>query len=96
MVKVPKNSGTEEKVFEISEIERRVPLYIITATYPRLLQLAELTRLGQTLLVTIKVQFFIFGNVGKLSMLGDLSYSSSLMLNAHATLFEVSLTVVDF
>ena len=52
MVKVPKNSGTEEKVFEISEIERRVPLYIITATYPRLLQLAELTRLGQTLLVT--------------------------------------------
>ena len=30
-------------------LEKSVPLYIITATYPRLEQLAELTRLGQTL-----------------------------------------------
>ena len=30
-------------------IEKQVPLYIITATFPRLEQLAELTRLGQTL-----------------------------------------------
>lgn len=40
---------------EISELEKRVPLYIITATYPRLEQLAELTRLGQTLKVRTKL-----------------------------------------
>ena len=33
----------------MSTLEKQVPLYIITATYPRLEQLAELTRLGQTL-----------------------------------------------
>ena len=31
----------------MSNLEKQVPLYIITATYPRLEQLAELTRLGQ-------------------------------------------------
>ena len=34
---------------ELHPLEKSVPLYIITATYPRLEQLAELTRLGQTL-----------------------------------------------
>lgn len=34
---------------EMHPLEKSVPLYIITATYPRLEQLAELTRLGQTL-----------------------------------------------
>lgn len=34
---------------EMHPLEKNVPLYIITATYPRLEQLAELTRLGQTL-----------------------------------------------
>ena len=33
----------------MSTLEKQVPLYIITATFPRLEQLAELTRLGQTL-----------------------------------------------
>lgn len=33
----------------MTELERKVPLYVITATYPRMEQLAELTRLGQTL-----------------------------------------------
>ena len=33
----------------MSELERKVPVYVITATFPRLEQLAELTRLGQTL-----------------------------------------------
>ena len=34
---------------EMSDLEKNVPVYVITATYPRLEQLAELTRLGQTL-----------------------------------------------
>ena len=40
------SQNTEE---ELHPLEKSVPLYIITATYPRLEQLAELTRLGQTL-----------------------------------------------
>ena len=46
-----KLSQTEMSQIEMSELEKKVPLYVITATYPRLEQLAELTRLGQTLKV---------------------------------------------
>ena len=34
---------------KMTALEKKVPLYVITATYPRLEQLAELTRLGNTL-----------------------------------------------
>ena len=34
---------------DLHPLEKSVPLYVITATYPRMEQLAELTRLGQTL-----------------------------------------------
>ncbi len=46
-----KESQIEISLIETTELEKNVPLYIITATYPRLEQLAELTRLGQTLRV---------------------------------------------
>lgn len=42
----PKATDAEE---EMSPLEKSVPLYIVTATFPRPEQLAELTRLGQTL-----------------------------------------------
>ena len=56
---VPKEpiSGNYEQLFrgeEVSELERSVPLYVITPTYPRRSQMADMTRLGQTL----KVQFY--------------------------------------
>jgi hypothetical protein len=48
--KVPQSLAPRDLVPEISELETRVRVYVITATYPRLEQIAELTRLGQTLM----------------------------------------------
>ena len=58
---------TSQKFEEMSELEANIPVYVITATYPRLEQIAELTRLGQTLkvlTVRIRINYSIeFGGV---------------------------------
>ena len=37
---------TSQKFEEMSELEANIPVYVITATYPRLEQIAELTRMN--------------------------------------------------
>ena len=56
----PKIEDSKSNFPEISDLEKKVRLYIITATYPRLEQLAELTRLGQTLKVCLSVHLSVF------------------------------------
>ena len=50
---------------ELHPLEKSVPLYIITATYPRLEQLAELTRLGKV--ITIKYRHSVINLANQLS-----------------------------
>jgi hypothetical protein len=63
--KMSQDKMSQDKMsqIEISDLEKRVPLYIITATYPRLEQLAELTRLGQTLKVKKPLYVITFGTI---------------------------------
>jgi hypothetical protein len=54
----PESAPTKEEEAE-AELVRKVPLYLITPTYPRMTQMAEITRLGQTLKVRHRLRIVL-------------------------------------